>query len=423
MSTPSRWTALLVGTFACAGAPKSPPADTDVSTDSGSPLDVTVSFAPYWQWTGPSTARFRVETLEPVELELELTRGASAAATPLAVSTADLTHFWPAEEIIDGFAYNDDPGPHHLHELMLDDLAAGEVVGWSLDLGDDVLRGTLTAPPAPGGSFRAIFVGDTMAPYSDGVFARMAAEAPELLLHGGDLQYQSNPADTWTGLSWAMAPATETAALQATVGNHEHEDRDEFSQMYRRLLDGQGEGVADADYYRLDHGGVRFLALDSEAQVEAHQLTAEGSLQLAWLQEQLTDAATDPSVHAVVPFFHRPIYTLAEHAPSEGLRAVLHPLFVDHGVTLVLQAHNHSYERMEADGVTYVTDGGGGALLYDVDASVEDYPDELALRVAASQTFGFTRLDFGASSVELQRIDVDGNVVDAGSIPWRTLAP
>jgi len=33
-------------------------------------------------------------------------------------------------------------------------------------------------------------------------------------------------------------------------------------------------------------------------------------------------------------------------------------------VSLVLQGHNHAYERLEADGITYITSGGGGAPLY-----------------------------------------------------------
>jgi acid phosphatase len=33
-------------------------------------------------------------------------------------------------------------------------------------------------------------------------------------------------------------------------------------------------------------------------------------------------------------------------------------------VTLVLQGHNHAYERIRAGGMTYVTTGGGGAPVY-----------------------------------------------------------
>jgi hypothetical protein len=44
------------------------------------------------------------------------------------------------------------------------------------------------------------------------------------------------------------------------------------------------------------------------------------------------------------------------------MRGSLAPLFERHGVNLVLQGHEHGYERSQAiDGVTYVVTGGGGA--------------------------------------------------------------
>lgn len=403
---------------ACAGTADKSDSSASVDSGVGSPLEVDVSFAPYWQWVAPGTARFRVESRNMVDLTLELTRADAVESFPLSVSTADLTHYWPAEELIDGFEYNDYSGPHHLHELVLSDVRPGERIGWSLDLGDDVHTGTLTAPPSPGSPFRAMFVGDTMSPYSDGVFTGAGTHGVELMLHGGDMQYQSNPSDTWVGLSWAMQPVLTSAPLHAAPGNHEHEDHDEFSQMYTRLLDGQAEGVEGQAYWHWDHGGVRFLAIDSETDDQDHKLTTPGSLQVAWIEARLAEATADPTIHTVVPFYHRPIYTLSKHGPQLEQRAVLHPLFVEHGVHLVLQAHNHSYERMLVDGVTYVTDGGGGALLYDVNGSVEDHPEEEVLRLVSSQTFGFSLLDFDETGVALTRIDDEGATVDTATITW-----
>lgn len=421
----------LLFALGCGGTEKPPGADPsangaedidDDAIDSGSDgagaPPPTISFAPHWQWIGPHTARFRVETREAVDLSLTLTEDGTERTEPLARTTAELTHYWPTPEPMDEVPHPDLPGPHHLHELVLDNLTPGSVVGWSLATDVEPIEGTLHVPPEPGGAFRAVFVGDTMAPWSDDVFAQAATHQPELMLHGGDLQYQSNPFDTWSGLSWGMAPLSATAAFHPAVGNHEHEGHDEFSQMYQRLFSelGTAEPPPGASYYRLDHGGVRFLALDSEGK-DSHHLAAPDSLQLAWLQDELEDAAENPDVMGVVAYFHRPVYTLAKHEPDTATRAVLHPVLRDGGVQLVLQAHNHSYERMVVDGMHYVTDGGGGALLYDVDASVEAYPDEVPLRVAASQSFGFTRLDFADGTVELQRFDDAGTLIDSATIP------
>ncbi len=391
----------------------------DEATDEPAPFHV--SFAPYWQWIGPGVARLRVETLEDVQLNVTIRRDGTDETVPMVGTAVDLTHFWPTPEGIEEFEHNDLPGPHVLHEVVLSDVGEGEVIGWQLDLGMDPIEGTLTGPPAPGGAFRALFVGDTMSPFSDGVFQAAGTTLAELVLHGGDMQYQSNPADTWEGLSWAMMPVNTAAAMHPSVGNHEQERNNEMDEMYRRLFVDIGTDVPPmgADYYRLDHGGVRFLALDSEADALEHQLTAPDSIQLAWLEAELLDAADDPNIVAVVPFFHRPIYTLAAHGPQTEMRAVLHPLFVEHGVKLVLQAHNHSYERMVADGITYITDGGGGALLSDITAQLEAIPEEVELRQAASQTFGFTVLDFDDGTVALTRFDDDGVQVDAATVSLR----
>lgn len=401
--------------------------DGDGGTDGGSdgdtaaPLGPTITFAPSWQWVGPGTARLRMDTIEDVDMTVVLDMDGAESSQVMDRTAHTLSYAWPVEALLDQSDHPDLAGTHHLHELVVEGLAPGTVLGWRIDTGIEELAGTLHAPPAPGGAFTVVFFGDTMSPFSDGVFQAAADAAPELMLHGGDLQYIPNPLDTWAGLSWALAPVSSQAAFHPAVGNHEHEDMDEFTEMYTRLFDGLGTAPAPegASYYRLDHGGVRFLAIDTEGAGD-HHLSAPDSLQLAWLEAELVDAAADPDIHAVVPWYHRPIYTLAEHAPDLGLRERLHPLFRDHGVQLVLQAHNHSYERMVADGVTYITDGGGGALLYDVSAQAEAFADELPLRQAASQSFGYTRLDFDGTTVSLVRTTAEGERVDATTL---TLEP
>ncbi len=62
--------------------------------------------------------------------------------------------------------------------------------------------------------------------------------------------------------------------------------------------------------------------------------------------------------------FHQPAYTAGFHAPGEVQQRRWVPLFRRHGVALVLQGHNHAYERMVVGGVTYITTGGGGAPIY-----------------------------------------------------------
>ncbi len=131
--------------------------------------------------------------------------------------------------------------------------------------------------------------------------------------------------------------------------------------------------------------------------VDANDLSAEiqtntgysGGAQLAWLQRTLTTWRTDPvvapTVDFIVVFFHHCAYsTTTNHASDGGVRAALDPLFSRFQVDLVVQGHNHVFERTDpikhgkkhasapdrstinpaVDGVTYICAGSGGRPRY-----------------------------------------------------------
>ena len=97
--------------------------------------------------------------------------------------------------------------------------------------------------------------------------------------------------------------------------------------------------------------------------------------------------------------------------------AWMHPLFLEHRVSLVLCGHNHAYERFERDGLTYVTDGGGGALLYSVTKQLEEgtvTEEEQSWRRSAEMSYGVIKIevteDGGLTLTRLQA--PSGNVTD-----------
>jgi tartrate-resistant acid phosphatase type 5 len=105
-------------------------------------------------------------------------------------------------------------------------------------------------------------------------------------------------------------------------------------------------------YYAFAAGPARVVVLDGN--------DPTSSAQVAFLRGQLR-AAREP-VRIVA--FHQPIYTSGIHPPAEQARRRWEPIMREGGVSLVLQGHNHAYERLEAHGITYITTGGGGAQLY-----------------------------------------------------------
>lgn len=371
------------------------------------PGPVELSAPPWVLLTGPTSAVLRFETVDahgPLVVRID------GVVHNAAQDALQSDYAWPPEPN-DAIAHNDVPGLRVVHSVALTDLDPGQVVSWSVDQGQGVqVHGSFWVPPPAGTPFRAVFTGDTMAPYSADVMAAAATWAPDLFLHGGDLQYRSNPMDTWSGLMYALEPLTRQAPFHPAIGNHEDEGLDEFEVLYTRFFQGAGDSGDGVEWYGQTFGGVRFLSLNSEALGGLSDATHP---QVEWLVEELDAHRHD----TVVVYFHRPSFSLGKHGPNVAIQELTHPLFRDHGVDLVLTAHNHAYERFEIDGVHYVTDGGGGALLYGVDDHIDDHPELEPLRHAAESSRGFTVLDFpGDGTIELTRVNDTGRLTDQATL-------
>lgn len=135
-------------------------------------------------------------------------------------------------------------------------------------------------------------------------------------------------------------------AFHASLGNH-----DVATARGRKMIQHPAFGMRGR-YYRLRLGPLRVIVLDS------NDLDAA---QLAWLDRALERAARAPWTVVV---FHHPVYSRGlRHGPTPGLAALLGERFSRGGADLVLNGHEHLYERRRAGGVTYVVTGGGGAQL------------------------------------------------------------
>jgi tartrate-resistant acid phosphatase type 5 len=110
---------------------------------------------------------------------------------------------------------------------------------------------------------------------------------------------------------------------------------------------------ATAHWYSFRPGrGVRVIVLDANRPDDPDQIR--------FLRRTLRTASEPIRIVA----FHQPAFTAGFHAPGEVQQRRWVPLFRRYGVQLVLQGHNHAYERIVRDGITYITTGGGGAPTY-----------------------------------------------------------
>lgn len=372
------------------------------------PIPRGLSKGPYVQLLEPGRARLRFETRFDVPVPVRLTRAGGDDEPTATRSAMELEY----ERFVIGRAdyLPDDPGLHVVHEVLLEGLEAGERVEWTVtpEEGGPV-SGGFTAPVEPGAPFRVAWLSDTSFPMAHDTIGKLGNQMPDLVLHGGDITYQANPFDTWNEMMSGMATLMRRAPVHFAVGNHEFEAQMEVGVQFDRLFGGQGAASGSDRYFAFTYGAARVVVIDTESGA----LETMDTTQLAWLDAELAAASADPDILHIVPMFHRPTYTLSKHAPGDTtVRDLLHAMFQTHGVRLVLAGHAHCYERFLVDGIQYVVDGGGGALLYDPNEDAEEVerrrPGESMLRQAVSRSQGGLSIEVDASgAMTVSRVEAE----------------
>lgn len=301
----------------------------------------------------------------------------------------------------------DYPGTYFLTEAVASGLAPGTCYRYEVAAEPGRAGRLCTARPS-GAPFTFMAIGDTNPALGStaATLSRALARSPDFVVHVGDIQYYSSVFESWSAWFPAMAPMLRQGAFFPAIGNHESEIEGEFVDYYSRLFGGAGEG-GKVEYYRFQSGGVWFFSLDTELDV------GQGSEQAAWLEQQLADASAQPGYRFSIVYFHRPFITLSEYSQDKAAREYFKPIFLQRRVRLVLQGHVHGYERFEDGELTYLTTGGGGAALHDVDVNVQDRPEEAALRAAAASVHHSIVFDVTATELRGEAIDERGAIVDS----------
>jgi predicted phosphodiesterase len=397
------------------GSDASPDAAVDTAPDV-EPVEPDLNRGPWTFIVGTSVA-LRFETRGDGATRTVVLTDASDATTEhetSILSTQDLVYEFPPQPLRS--PDRDTAGSWSMHEAIFDALTPGETYAWKVVGLDNIEHsGTFRAPPTDG-AFRLLWAADTMRPVSQQVADIAATLDFDLHIHGGDIQYQSNPTDTWNGYFTAWSAIHRKAPTHFCIGNHEYEELDEFNVQYARMLFGQGDLIGEArssDYYAFTYGGVRFVCLNSEND----DFDVADGAQLVWLRAELAAANANESIRRVIVCFHRPYYSFSKNAVRMSHREALHPIFVEYDVDLVLCGHQHSYERFVVDGIPYVVDGGGGAGLYNPNEALAEIeaerPDEIALRLAVEKSHGYLMLDFNADgTISAVRTNLSGNETD-----------
>jgi hypothetical protein len=118
-------------------------------------------------------------------------------------------------------------------------------------------------------------------------------------------------------------------------------------------------------YYSFDWQGIHFIFLNVVEDWDGDNYTCP-TAQMDWL---LSDFESN-DLEFIVVSFHNPMYSIRAERPDrwaqgESLRVTFQTLFVDNGVDIVFNGHDHMYYRTDRGGIQYSVTGGGGAPLCD----------------------------------------------------------
>jgi hypothetical protein len=223
---------------------------------------------------------------------------------------------------------------------------------------------------------------------------------PVFHLHAGDIAY-ADPSgsglttDTYDPRTWDQFLAqTEAVASRVpwmvATGNHDMEawysEHGYAGQEARWDFPGNGPSNCPSVYSYI-YGNVAVISLDANDvsyEIPAN-LGYSGGSQTAWLEKRLKFLRAQQDIDFIVVFFHHCAYsTTNQHASEGGVRKEWVPLFDSYKVDLVVNGHNHVYERTDPikagaptkkapigatidpskDGTVYATAGGAGRSLY-----------------------------------------------------------
>lgn len=245
----------------------------------------------------------------------------------------------------------------------------------------------LLRPTSLDAPVRIAIVGDTRADATlpSAVLAAVTAEAPDLVVHTGDV-VQSGRDDQWQLFFDTSAPLLTTAMLAPAPGERDMTPwGDRFSQLF-------GGGAGPGRAYSIDVGAVHVAVLDSTASLDA---------QATWLDGDLYAAEAHGARHELVVLHWGP-WTAGERGSSA--LATVAPVARRHGVEAIVSGHENIYEHGFADGQHYFVTGGAGATIGRAVAK----PTTLTSRALPH----YLVLDVDGDSVIMRAKDAAGAVFD-----------
>jgi hypothetical protein len=276
------------------------------------------------------------------------------------------------------------------------------------------------APPAPApADLHIAAVGDIHPPSASSNSAATAAAAAnaDFILGLGDYQYQSGSLSDynayfdkdWGPLVPKIYPVLAPTHDQNWTGDPVTYWNGGGAHGYKAPVT-----LANHTSYSFDKGAWHFIAIDDSCYRDTGNCSPTALL--AWVQ---ADLAAHPS-KCTLAYWHQAYFTSdAEHAPFTDIQPVVQALY-DSGVDVVLQGHNHNYERFAPQTPQRVADPAKGIRAFVVGTGgIGFYPfkDTAANSEARSDSsYGVLRMTLRDGSYDWQFQNTGGTAfTDAGT--------
>ena len=235
---------------------------------------------------------------------------------------------------------------------------------------------------------------------NDELTAQLLDSIPGTVFTTGDNAYDNGTIDEYNtcyGPTWGR----HKDRTKPVPGNHEYntEGAAGYFQYFNNI----------PSYYAYTLGSWRIYALNSEIDI------SENSPQVTWLQ---TDLAANPN-QCVLAYWHQPRWTSGSRHGSDDDLQTLWQIFYEAGAELIINGHEHHYERFAemnvqgaavSPGLREIVVGTGGNNLYDFDSPLP------ASEVRNDTSYGVLKVTLRAGGYDWQFIPIAGSTfTDSGS--------
>jgi hypothetical protein len=241
----------------------------------------------------------------------------------------------------------------------------------------------------------------------------IASLQPNLFLYLGDVYENGSPAEFFNWYGTTSNFGQFRSITDPTVGNHEYltPGAAGYFNYWNNI----------PSYYSFNAGGWHFISLNSNLGKIGN---AGQSAQYQWLQQ---DLATNAKSCTIV-YYHHPIFNIGPEGSATDMSSIW-SLLAQYGVTIVLNGHDHDYQRwMPLDGSgnpssTGITEfvvgsaGHGIQTITKTDSRVAYSNDTIPA------TFGVLLLQLSQSSANFTYQSTNGSTLDSGVIPCVNASP